>query len=229
MSDWVVRLIDQTGYLGVAFLMFLETIFPPIPSEVIMPVAGVAAGQGRMTYGWVVASGTAGAMLGNIFWYLAARALGIIRLKPIVRPLGTLADGDVARARARRALVPGQRDLLRVPRPDAADGTIPGFDPGRPAQDALPQLRSSPRPSAPPAGPPCSPAPATSWARITATSTNGSGPASNAILVVLAAGYVWRLWTHRHIKPIVAKESELDANKLYSLADRQSKTSKTVI
>ena len=76
MSDWVVRLIEQSGYLGVAFLMFLETIFPPIPSEVIMPVAGVAAGQGKLDYGWVVASGTAGAMLGNILWYLAARALG---------------------------------------------------------------------------------------------------------------------------------------------------------
>ena len=45
MSDWVIRLIDQSGYLGIGFLMFLETIFPPIPSEVIMPVAGVAAGQ----------------------------------------------------------------------------------------------------------------------------------------------------------------------------------------
>ena len=59
MSDWVVRLIEQTGYLGVAFLMFLETIFPPIPSEVIMPVAGVAAGQGKLNYGLVVAAGTA--------------------------------------------------------------------------------------------------------------------------------------------------------------------------
>ena len=66
MADWVVRLIDQTGYLGIGFLMFLETIFPPIPSEVIMPVAGVAAGQGRLAFGLVVASGTAGAMRGKI-------------------------------------------------------------------------------------------------------------------------------------------------------------------
>ena len=40
MNDWVVRLIEQSGYLGVGFLMFLETVFPPIPSEIIMPVAG---------------------------------------------------------------------------------------------------------------------------------------------------------------------------------------------
>ena len=84
MSDWVVRLIEQSGYLGVGFLMFLETIFPPIPSEVIMPVAGVAAGQGKLQSWLVVACGTAGAMLGNIFWYLAARALGVDRLQPFI-------------------------------------------------------------------------------------------------------------------------------------------------
>ena len=48
MSDWIIRLIEQSGYLGVGFLMFLETVFPPIPSEVIMSVAGVAAGQGKL-------------------------------------------------------------------------------------------------------------------------------------------------------------------------------------
>jgi membrane protein DedA with SNARE-associated domain len=88
MSDWVIRLIEQSGYLGVGFLMFLETIFPPIPSEIIMPVAGVAAGQGRMWLPLVIASGAAGAMLGNIVWYLAARALGLIRLKPFIARYG---------------------------------------------------------------------------------------------------------------------------------------------
>ncbi len=84
MSDWVIRLIEQAGLLGVGFLMFLETLFPPIPSEVIMPVAGLAAAKGKLGLGGVIASGTAGAMLGNIFWYLAARALGILRLKPFI-------------------------------------------------------------------------------------------------------------------------------------------------
>ena len=84
MSDWVIRLIEQSGYLGVGFLMFLETLFPPIPSEVIMPVAGVTAAKGELELSLVILSGTAGAMLGNIFWYLAARALGIQRLKPII-------------------------------------------------------------------------------------------------------------------------------------------------
>ncbi len=81
MADWVIRLIDGTGYAGVFALMLLETIFPPVPSEVIMPVAGLRAANGPMTLGGVIASGTAGAMTGNLFWYLVARAIGAGRLK----------------------------------------------------------------------------------------------------------------------------------------------------
>jgi len=101
MSDWVVRLIEQSGYLGVGFLMFLETLFPPIPSEVIMTVAGVATAQGKMDFTLTVAAGTAGAMLGNIFWYLVARALGHDRLRPFVDRYGTwltVSWADVERA-----------------------------------------------------------------------------------------------------------------------------------
>ncbi len=65
MTDWVIRLVDATGYAGVFLLMMLETVFPPIPSEVIMPVAGLRAAQGPMGLAGVVASGTAGAMAGN--------------------------------------------------------------------------------------------------------------------------------------------------------------------
>jgi len=88
MDEWVVNLIEQSGYLGVGFLMFLETVFPPIPSEIIMPVAGVAAAKGELDLSLVILSGTAGAMLGNIFWYLAARTLGIERLRPLIRDHG---------------------------------------------------------------------------------------------------------------------------------------------
>ena len=101
MSDWVIRLIDQTGYLGVGFLMFLETVFPPIPSEVIMPVAGMRAAQGPMTLGGVIASGTAGAMFGNFFWYLLARVIGMARFRPLIERYGrwlTLDWPDVEKA-----------------------------------------------------------------------------------------------------------------------------------
>jgi membrane protein DedA with SNARE-associated domain len=129
MSDWVVRLIEQSGYLGVGFLMFLETLFPPIPSEVIMPVAGMAAAKGQMSYSLAVAAGTAGAMLGNILWYLAARALGHDRLRPVIRRHGkwlTIDWKDVERAHRwfdRHAmavvllgrLVPTIRSIVSIP------------------------------------------------------------------------------------------------------------------
>ncbi len=88
MTDWIIRLIEDTGYLGIGFLMFLETVFPPIPSEVIMTVAGVAAAKGSMGIAGVIASGTAGAMLGNYFWYLAARVIGIDRFRPFIQRWG---------------------------------------------------------------------------------------------------------------------------------------------
>jgi membrane protein DedA with SNARE-associated domain len=101
MGDWIVHLIEQSGYLGIGFLMFLETVFPPIPSEVIMPVAGMTASRSGLNVVGVIASGTAGAMLGNIVWYLAARALGHDRLEPFVRRYGkwiTISWRDVERA-----------------------------------------------------------------------------------------------------------------------------------
>jgi membrane protein DedA with SNARE-associated domain len=80
MDDWIIRLVDSAGYWGVALLMFLETVFPPVPSEVIMTVAGVSASRGNMTFTGVVASGTAGAMLGNYLWFWLAIKFGPDRL-----------------------------------------------------------------------------------------------------------------------------------------------------
>lgn len=80
MDDWIIRLVDSAGYWGVGILMFLETVFPPVPSEVIMTVAGVSAARGNMTFGGVVASGTLGAMLGNYLWFWLAIKFGSDRL-----------------------------------------------------------------------------------------------------------------------------------------------------
>ena len=101
MGDWTIRLIDETGYVGIFLLMFLETIFPPIPSEVIMPIAGVRAAQGPLSLWGVIASGTAGAMLGNLFWYALARVIGMRRFQPFIEKYGrwlTMDWDDVEKA-----------------------------------------------------------------------------------------------------------------------------------
>ncbi len=101
MTEWVFDLIRQTGYLGVFLLMFLETVFPPVPSEVIMPIAGVIASRGDMTLWGVISAGTLGAMFGNFFWYLLARVIGIERFRPFIERHGrwlTLDWPDVEKA-----------------------------------------------------------------------------------------------------------------------------------
>lgn len=80
MEDWIIRLVDWAGYWGVALLMLLETVFPPVPSEVIMTVAGVSASRGNMTLTGTITAGTAGAMLGNWFWYWLAIKFGEARM-----------------------------------------------------------------------------------------------------------------------------------------------------
>lgn len=80
MEDWIIRLVDWAGYWGVAALMLLETVFPPVPSEVIMTVAGVSAARGNMTLEGTILAGTAGAMLGNWFWYWLAIKFGEARM-----------------------------------------------------------------------------------------------------------------------------------------------------
>jgi membrane protein DedA with SNARE-associated domain len=200
MSDWIIHLIEQSGYLGIGFLMFLETVFPPIPSEIIMSVAGVAAGQGRLELGWVIASGTAGAMLGNIFWYLAARALGIQRLKPLILRWGrwlTMSWGEVQRAERWFALhgtffvflgrmLPTVRSLVSVPA-------------------GLLRMRFRSFLIASTVG-------TAGWTALLAfagfklgeryTDINKLlGPASIAVLTVLGVTYVYRVWTHRELEP----------------------------
>jgi membrane protein DedA with SNARE-associated domain len=49
MFEWLVKLIDDAGLVGVFLLMVLENLFPPIPSEVIMPLAGFTAARGQMS------------------------------------------------------------------------------------------------------------------------------------------------------------------------------------
>lgn len=81
MEDWIIRLVEWGHYWGVALLMLLETIFPPIPSEVIMTVAGVSSARGNMNLAGTIAAGTAGAMLGNWIWYWVAVKFGEARMQ----------------------------------------------------------------------------------------------------------------------------------------------------
>jgi membrane protein DedA with SNARE-associated domain len=69
MTEWARSIMESLGYLGIAFLMFLENVFPPIPSEVIMPLAGFSSVSGDLVFMWVVLAGTIGSVLGQLPLY----------------------------------------------------------------------------------------------------------------------------------------------------------------
>lgn len=103
MDDWIIWLIDQGGYWGIFLLMFVENIFPPIPSEVIMGLGGVAMARGKMEFWPLLAAGTIGSTLGNYVWFLVGDRLGYRRLRPLIDRWGrwlTMEWDDVERATA---------------------------------------------------------------------------------------------------------------------------------
>jgi membrane protein DedA with SNARE-associated domain len=76
VTDWVISVVDAAGYLGLLALMVLECIFPPIPSELILPFAGFAVDQGELSFGLALAAATLGSVIGNAVLYGAFRRGG---------------------------------------------------------------------------------------------------------------------------------------------------------
>jgi membrane protein DedA with SNARE-associated domain len=129
MFDWITSLVEQGGYLGVALLMLLENVFPPIPSELIMPLAGFTAARGEFNLSMVVLAGTIGSVAGAALWYYLGCWLGYERLKRLAARHGrwlTLGPGEIDEAADwfRRhcgksvligRLIPAVRTLISVP------------------------------------------------------------------------------------------------------------------
>ena len=129
MLDWITSTINYLGYLGIALLMFLENIFPPVPSEVIMPLAGFTVTQGKLSLVYVIVAGIVGSVLGALPWYYAGKQLGEDRLKKFADQYGkwlTLSGKDIDKSKqwfdkhggiavSFCRLVPGVRTLISVP------------------------------------------------------------------------------------------------------------------
>jgi membrane protein DedA with SNARE-associated domain len=82
--QWVTHLIDIMGYPGVAFLMMLESMVAPVPSEAVMPFAGCLITVGRFSFLWVAVSSTIGSIVGSLLSYTAGYYGG----KPFVIKFG---------------------------------------------------------------------------------------------------------------------------------------------
>ena len=129
MLESIINTINSLGYVGIALLMALENIIPPIPSELIMPLAGFSVTQGKMNFFLVAISGTIGSVLGATPWYFLGKYWGLKRTKKIADRYGkwlTLSGEDVGKAKtwfdkrgyfatAIGRLVPGIRTYISLP------------------------------------------------------------------------------------------------------------------
>lgn len=129
MATWIIETITQFGYVGIFLLMLAESIFPPIPSELIIPFAGFAAANGQLSFVGVLIAATLGAVVGMVPWYLAGRIFGLGRVRHLADRYGrwftlNATEVDTATHAFRRwgrwivlagRLVPLIRTLISVP------------------------------------------------------------------------------------------------------------------
>jgi len=129
MTEWIIKTMETLGYLGIGFLMFLENLFPPIPSELIMPFAGFTVSKGDMDFFPAVVAGVVGTILGAFPWYYAGKFFGEERLRDLADKYGkwiTVSGKDIDKANGwftRHGgkavflcrLVPGVRTLISLP------------------------------------------------------------------------------------------------------------------
>lgn len=129
MINFVVDLISRIGYVGVFLLMALENIFPPLPSELIMPFAGFVVSKGALNFWIVLLAGTAGSVAGALPWYFAGKWLGKERLQRLAKKHGrwlTVSPDEIGQSvdafnrHGKKAvlfgrLIPAVRTLISVP------------------------------------------------------------------------------------------------------------------
>lgn len=88
MIDFFQNLIDSLGYFGVFLLLFIENIFPPLPSEVVAPFCGYAAARGELNIAGVIVAAVLGSMVGQMPWYYAGKLLGEKRIEALAARYG---------------------------------------------------------------------------------------------------------------------------------------------
>jgi membrane protein DedA with SNARE-associated domain len=98
LTGWVAGVIDAAGALGVALLVALESIIPPIPSEIVLAMAGYLAGEGRFNVVLVVLAATAGSLAGALVLYWLGAAAGEDRLKRWLDKLPLVDRDDLEKA-----------------------------------------------------------------------------------------------------------------------------------
>lgn len=126
IAGWMTDVIDALGPIGVGLIIVAETVFPPIPSEVVLPAAGYLAGLGQLGFWATVVCATVGSVVGALLLYAGGRWVGPVRLGRLAAWLPLMSAADVERAwivfeRWQQPvvffgrLIPGVRSLVSIP------------------------------------------------------------------------------------------------------------------
>lgn len=126
LAGWVADVVAATGSVGIGLLVLIETVFPPIPSEVVLPLGGYLGSQGNLSIVGAVVASTAGALAGALVLYGAGARLGHRRVDAVLGrlPLVELDDLDRAHSWFQRyggpavffgRMIPGVRSFISIP------------------------------------------------------------------------------------------------------------------
>jgi len=88
LAGWVQEVIERLGAIGVALLVILENVFPPIPSEIVLPFAGFVAQRGDGSVVLMIVAATVGAVIGALILYYVAALIGPVRLGVFIAKFG---------------------------------------------------------------------------------------------------------------------------------------------
>lgn len=84
MNAWITEIINQFGYMAIAFLIALENVFPPLPSEIILTMSGFMTSTTSLTIIGVIIASTVGSLIGAIILYALGRQLTVSRLEHLL-------------------------------------------------------------------------------------------------------------------------------------------------
>ncbi|WAB84399.1 DedA family protein [Microcella daejeonensis] len=98
IDEWAVAIMESLGLFGAGLLVAIESIFPPIPSEIILPLAGFTASQGSFTIVGAILATTLGSIVGAVALYYLGQGVGAQRLRRWAEKVPLMSADDVDKA-----------------------------------------------------------------------------------------------------------------------------------
>ena len=98
IDDWAIAVMETLGVVGAGLLVAIESLFPPIPSEIILPLAGFTASRGSFSLIGAIIATTIGSLVGALGLYFLGRYVGLARLRRWADKVPLMSSDDVDKA-----------------------------------------------------------------------------------------------------------------------------------